>query len=201
MNDQVEVDASNHGDVGHVLTLAKGILAPLTAHPDPRVVEALDRLDLLYEVLPCDPALADTAAFCEAYGIPPEQSANAILVSSRRPVGERAVCLVLATTRLDVNGVVRRRLGVKKVSFASAAETVEVTGMEIGGVTPFGLPDGLRVWVDEAVTRSDWVIVGAGSRSAKIRVDPAIFARTPNTEIVTGLASAAQEEQISGESD
>ncbi|MGI8517009.1 MAG: YbaK/EbsC family protein [Acidimicrobiia bacterium] len=145
--------------------------------------------------------MADTAAFCAAYGIPPEQSANAILVSSRRPLGERAVCLVLATSRLDVNGLVRNRLGVKKVSFASAAETVEVTGMEIGGVTPFGLPEGLRVWIDEAVMNPDWVIVGAGSRSAKIRVDPAIFHRVRDAEIVAGLASPAQQQEVADDPD
>lgn len=171
----------------------------MTAHP--QVIAALDQLDHPYEVFPCDPELADTAAFCSAYGIPPEQSANAILVSSRRPLGERAVCLVLATSRLDVNGLVRNRLGVKKVSFASGAETVEVTGMEIGGVTPFGLPDGLRIWIDEAVMNPDWVIVGAGSRSAKIRVDPAIFHRVRDAEIVAGLASPAQQQEVADDPD
>lgn len=173
----------------------------MTARPDPKVIAALDELDSSYEVLPCDPALADTAAFCAAYGIPLDQSANAILVSSRRPLGERAVCLALATTRLDVNGLVRQRLGVKKVSFASADETVQVTGMEIGGVTPFGLPHGLRIWIDEAVMRPAWVIVGAGSRSAKVRVDPAIFHRVPNADIVTGLATSAQEQEVANQAD
>lgn len=171
----------------------------MTAHP--QVIAALDQLGHPYEVLPCDPALADTAAFCAAYGIPPEQSANAILVSSRRPLGEIAVCLVLATSRLDVNGLVRNRLGVKKVSFASAEETVEVTGMEVGGVTPFGLPDGLRIWVDEAVMSPEWVVVGAGSTSAKIRVDPAIFHRVRDADIVAGLASPAQQQEVPDEPD
>ena len=173
----------------------------MTARPDPNVISFLERLAFPYEVLPCDPALADTAAFCAAYDIPLEQSANAILVSSRRPLGERAVCLALANTRLDVNGLVRQRLGVKKVSFASAQETVEVTGMEIGGVTPFGLPDGLRIWVDEAITKPAWVVVGAGSRSAKIRVDPAVFALIPNADIVDGLAGSPQEQGVSDEAD
>ncbi len=104
------------------------------------VIAALDAAGVAYEVMPCDPDLADTAVFCEAYGIPPERSANAILVASRRPLGERAVCVVLATSRLDVNRTVRQRLGVKKASFASAEETAEATGMTIGGVTPLGLP-------------------------------------------------------------
>lgn len=182
------------------MNLAKGYprSSLLSAEPDPKVVAALEALGQPFEILPCDPALADTAAFCAAYGIPPEQSANAILVSSRRPAGERAVCLALATHRLDVNGLIRRRLGVKKVSFASAQETVEETEMEIGGVTPFGLPDGLRIWVDEAVMAPAWVIVGAGSRSAKIRVEPSIF-RLAGAEIVSGLASATQEQDVTDE--
>jgi len=169
--------------------------------PDPRVVAALSALDEPFAILPCDPALADTAEFCAAYGIPLSQSANAILVSSRRPPGKRAVCLVLATHRLDGDGLVRQRLEVKKVSFASAEETVAVTGMEIGGVTPFGLPEGLQVWIDPSVMNTPWVIVGAGSRSAKIRVDPAVFHRLPHAKIVSGLASPAQQQPISNDAD
>ena len=156
--------------------------------PDARVIAHLDAIGEPYEILPCDPTLADTAAFCAAYGIPPEQSANAILVASRRPVGEAVVCLVLATNRLDVNGEIRRRLGVKKASFAPAEETAAVTGMEIGGVTPFGLPDHLRVWIDQKVMDPPWVIVGAGTREAKIKVAPSIFDRLENASIIDGLA-------------
>jgi prolyl-tRNA editing enzyme YbaK/EbsC (Cys-tRNA(Pro) deacylase) len=184
------------------VTLAKGIVALLTVpRPDPKVIVALDRIGASYEIMACDPELADTAQFCAAYGIPPEQSANAILVSSRRPPGERAVCLVLATTRLDVNGTVRRRLQVKKVSFASEEETIEVTGMEIGGVTPFGLPEGLRVWIDAAVLEPDWVIVGAGSRSAKIKLDPRVFRALGDVEIVAGLAGPPQEQRVPDDTD
>lgn len=156
--------------------------------PDARVIAHLDAIGEPYEILPCDPALADTAAFCAAYGIPPEQSANAILVASRRPVGEAVVCVVLATNRLDVNGEIRRRLGVKKASFAPAEETAAATGMEIGGVTPFGLPDQLRVWIDQRVMDPPWVIVGAGTREAKIKVAPSIFDRLENASIIDGLA-------------
>jgi prolyl-tRNA editing enzyme YbaK/EbsC (Cys-tRNA(Pro) deacylase) len=161
--------------------------------PDPRVIAQLDAIGEPYEVLPCDPTLADTAAFCAAYGIPPEQSANAIVVASRRPVGETVVCLVLATNRLDVNGEIRRRLGVKKASFAPAEETAAVTGMEIGGVTPFGLPDHLRVWIDQRVMDPPWVIVGAGTREAKIKVAPSIFDRLENASIIEGLAFRTEE--------
>ena len=143
---------------------------------------------IIYEEMPCDPALADTAQFCEAYGVPLERSANTILVASRRPEGHMVACLVLATTRLDVNGVVRRRMGVKKASFANADQTREVTGMEIGGVTIFGLPDEVPVWVDSRALENDWIVIGAGTRSAKLRLDPAQLAGLEGFEVVPDLA-------------
>ena len=155
---------------------------------DPLVVEDLKSRGVPFEEMACDPALADTAQFCEAYGVPLEQSANAILVASRKPEGHSAVCLVLANTRLDVNGLVRRRLGVRKVSFAPADLTKELTGQEIGGVTVFGVPEDLPIWVDSRVLEHDWVIVGAGSRTAKIKLDPAVFATDPRFDVVDGLA-------------
>lgn len=159
---------------------------------DPAVVADMEAKGIDFEEMECDPALADTAQFCEAYGIPLEKSANAILVASRKPEGHNAVCLVLAHTRLDVNGVVRRRLGVRKVSFAPADLTKELTGQEIGGVTAFGLPGELPVWVDSRVTDQDWVIIGAGSRSAKIRLDPAQFAGLDGYEVVEELAKSVE---------
>ncbi len=160
--------------------------------PDTRVTAAMDSAGVAYETMDIDPDLADTAAFCEAYGIPLENSANAILVASRKPEGHNAVCLVLAHTRLDVNGVVRKKLGVRKVSFAPAELTVDLTGQEIGGVTVFGLPDELPVWVDAGVLDRDWVIVGAGSRSAKIKLDPSQFRELQGFEIVEGLAKVPE---------
>jgi prolyl-tRNA editing enzyme YbaK/EbsC (Cys-tRNA(Pro) deacylase) len=159
---------------------------------DPRVIADLEAASIEYEEMACDPELADTAAFCEAYGIPLERSANAIVVASRKPEGHNAVCVVLATDRLDVNGVVRRRLGVRKVSFASAQLTQELTGQEIGGVTIFGLPDDLPVWIDSRVLENDWVVVGAGSRSAKIRFDPNQVVGRDLWEVVEGLAKAPE---------
>ncbi len=154
---------------------------------DPRVIASMDSAGVSYEVMEIDPALADTAEFCEAYDIPLEHSANAILVASRKPKGHHAVCLVLATTRLDVNGAVRKKLGVRKVRFAPAELTLDLTGQEIGGVTVFGLPEDLPVWVDGRVADADWVIIGAGSRSAKIRLDPTQFADLTGFEIVDDL--------------
>ncbi|MEA1904192.1 MAG: YbaK/EbsC family protein [Actinomycetota bacterium] len=155
---------------------------------DPGVIADLQAKGIEYEEMECDPELADTAQFCEAYGIPLDQSANAILVASRKPEGHSAVCLVLATTRLDVNGAVRRRLGVRKVSFAPADLTKELTGQEIGGVTVFGLPSEVPVWIDSAVIGQPWVIVGAGSRTAKIKLDPSQFLSMDGYEVVEELA-------------
>ena len=154
---------------------------------DAAVLEAMNKLGVAFEEMDCDPELADTARFCEAYGVPLERSANTILVASRRPEGHFAACLVLATTRLDVNGLVRRRLGVKKVSFADAEQTRELTGMEIGGVTIFGLPDDLPVWIDAGVLSHDWVVIGAGSRTAKIRLDPRQLEGLDGFEIIPDL--------------
>lgn len=153
----------------------------------------MDRLGIEYSEMDCDPELADTAAFCEAYDIPVERSANAILVASRKPEGHYAMCLVLANTRLDVNGVVRRRLGVRKVSFAPPELTVELTGQVVGGVTIFGLPENLEVWVDARVLEPDWVIIGAGSRSAKIKLDPTQLEGLEGFEVVPDLAKLADE--------
>jgi prolyl-tRNA editing enzyme YbaK/EbsC (Cys-tRNA(Pro) deacylase) len=158
---------------------------------DPLVIADLDRLRLDYEVLDCDPELADTAQFCEAYGVPLEESANAILVASKKPEGHQVVCVALAHTRLDVNGAVRRRLGVRKLSFAPAELTRELTGQEIGGVTIFGLPDGLDVWLDARVLACERIVVGAGSRSAKIRLDPKQLVGVDGYEFVEDLALAA----------
>ena len=159
---------------------------------DPSVIADLESASVDYEEMACDPELADTAAFCEAYDIPLERSANAILVASRKPEGHHALCVVLATSRLDVNGLVRRRLGVRKVSFASAELTQELTGQEIGGVTIFGLPDGMPVWIDSGVLDNGWIVVGAGSRSAKIRLDPNQLVGMEGFEIVEDLAKQAE---------
>ncbi len=157
----------------------------------PRVAKALEDLGAEYEVLACEPHLADTAQFCEAYGFSLEDSANTIVVASRRPPGRAAACVVLASTRLDVNHAVRRRLQVRKLSFAPAELTAEITGMAIGGVTPFGLPDGLPLLIDARVLSREKVIVGAGTRTAKIRCAPSLLTALPGAEVVEGLAVGA----------
>ena len=152
------------------------------------IIDAAAATGQSIEIVPCDPELADTAAFCETYGYGLDQSANAIVVVGKGDPRLYVCCLVLATTRLDVNGAVRKRLGRKKASFASADETAEMTGMQIGGVTPYGLPPGLPIWVDAAVMGCEQVIVGGGSRDRKLLVPPASLAALPGAEIVEHLA-------------
>ncbi|MGB1506267.1 MAG: YbaK/EbsC family protein [Acidimicrobiales bacterium] len=155
------------------------------------VVASLDATGVDYELVPCDPELADTAAFCEAYGYSPHDSANAILVLGKSAERPMACCLVLASTRLDVNGVVRKRLGTRKASFADADETIARSGgMQIGGVTPFGLPSDLPVWIDHRVMARSRVIVGGGSRDRKVLCPPAAVAALPTAEVVDDLAKA-----------
>jgi prolyl-tRNA editing enzyme YbaK/EbsC (Cys-tRNA(Pro) deacylase) len=152
------------------------------------LLEELDRLGVPVEVVACDPALADTADFCAAYGYAPEDSANAIVVVGKSEPRSYAVCLLLAVHRLDVNGTVRRRLGSRKASFASAAETADLTGMTLGGVTPFGLPEDLPVWIDSKVLERPRVIVGGGSRDRKLLVTSEGLRRIPGSEVVEDLA-------------
>jgi prolyl-tRNA editing enzyme YbaK/EbsC (Cys-tRNA(Pro) deacylase) len=152
-----------------------------------RVCRVLDSLTLPYDVIPIDAAYADTVAFCERYGFPLDHSVNTIIVGSKKEPKQYCACLVLATTRLDVNRTVRRLMGVPRASFASAEDTIALTGMLIGGVTVFALPPELPIYVDERVMALDYVILGGGSRSLKIKVSPAVLDRLPRMRIVPGL--------------
>ena len=156
------------------------------------LAERLDALRVPYELFPCDPALADTAAFCEAYGFDPDQSANTILVVGKSDPPRYAACVVLATTRLDVNRAVRDRLGTRKASFAPPEVTREVTGHEIGGVTVFGLPDGMPIWVDSRVMQRERIVLGGGSRSWKVIGPPALLECLPGVAVVEDLARAPE---------
>lgn len=155
----------------------------------PSVAERLTAIGATFEVMACDPALADTAAFVAHYGVPIERSANTIVVASKGAEPTYVACVLLATTSLDVNGVVRREMGVRKASFAAADPVRELTGMEIGGVTPFGLPDGLPILVDSRVMEPDWIILGGGNRSSKLRIAPDGLARLDAVRVVPGLAN------------
>jgi prolyl-tRNA editing enzyme YbaK/EbsC (Cys-tRNA(Pro) deacylase) len=156
---------------------------------DSLVQAQLERLGVPYEIFPCDPALADTAQFCEAYGFKAEDSANTILVIGKSDPPLYAACVVLATTRLDVNRAVRQRLGTRKASFAPADETRALTGMEIGGVTVFGLPAEMPIWIDARVMDRQRIVLGGGSRSTKVIAAPEILLHLPQAEVVQGLAN------------
>ena len=138
-----------------------------------------------------DPELADTAAFCDRYAVEAAESANCVIVAGRRgDVTRYAACVVLATTRADVNGLVRRRLDARKASFAPMGDAVTLTGMEFGGITPIGLPAEWPVLVDAAVARAGVVVIGSGRRRSKIALDGADLLRLPGAELSDGLASA-----------
>lgn len=154
-----------------------------------RVVQALARLGLPYEMIPIDPDYADTARFCEKYGVPPAHSANTIVVGSKKEPKQYCACVVLATTRLDVNHTVRKLMGAHKVSFASAEETMALTGMMIGGVTVLALPETLPIYVDDRIPALPWIILGGGSRASKIKVAPEVLRRLPNAQVIAGLAT------------
>jgi prolyl-tRNA editing enzyme YbaK/EbsC (Cys-tRNA(Pro) deacylase) len=158
--------------------------------PDRAALEAALAGHGEYELFACDPALADTAAFCAHYGFALEDSANTIIVVGKGTPPVYAACVVLATHRLDVNRAIKARFG-RRASFAAADETRELTGHEIGGVTVFGLPAGLPVWVDAAVMARETIILGGGSRSWKVIAPSAILRTLPGVEVVEGLANLA----------
>lgn len=147
----------------------------------PHVPEAL-----VFEI---DPALADTAALCDHFELPVETAANCVVIVGRRGDEQQTVaCMALATTRVDVNHVVKKRLGVRKCSFASMEHAVEATGMEYGGITPVGLPAAWPIWVDAAVAATDWVCIGGGVRHSKLIVPGAGLLNLPGAELIEGLA-------------
>lgn len=174
---------------------------PATSRPDllaPAVLAALTTwsgppdLDGPVAVTEIDPALADTAQFCARYGVAPEESANCVVVAARRGGTELlAACVVLATTRADLNNLVRRHLGARKVSFLPMDRAVVETGMEYGGITPFGLPAEWPLLVDAAVVATPKVVVGSGVRRSKLVVAGSALAQLAKAEVLTGLGVPA----------
>ena len=156
------------------------------------VLGTLERLGVAFEPFTIDPAFADTAAFCEKYGYPVEQYCNTIIVASKKEPKKFVACVVLAHTRLDVNKRVTKLMGVPKASFASADEMMALTGMQVGGVTPFSLPAGLPLYIDGRIMAADWVILGSGGRSLKVKISPEVFKKI-GAEVVPDLALSAYE--------
>jgi len=150
---------------------------------DDKVKAALDANGMTYEVLACEPELADTAEFCAHYGIPPENACNTIVVVVKTEPRRYVACLVNATSKLDVNKKVSAIVGTKKVSFAASEETAELTGQLIGGVTLLGLPADWPVYIDERILSLDYAILGGGNRSSKIKLAPAELRKIPNAQV------------------
>jgi prolyl-tRNA editing enzyme YbaK/EbsC (Cys-tRNA(Pro) deacylase) len=162
----------------------------LLGDPVAHALKLLDPADAaLVGVAEIDPTLADTAGFCAAYGSPMDGSANCVIVAGRRgEITRYAACLVLASTRADVNGLVRKRLDARKASFAAMDDAVAMTGMEYGGITPIGLPDDWPVLVDAAVAAAPAVVIGSGVRHSKLALPGSLAGRLPNAELIEGLA-------------
>lgn len=154
-----------------------------------RVILHLERLGVEHELVCCDPSLAETAAFCAAYDCRLEDAVNAILVRSKDRPPRYALCLVLATDRLDLSGRLRGLLGERRVSLARPEEAEELTGMEIGGIAPFGIPEDLPVLVDPAVLDRPWLVFGGGGKDLKVLGPPALVEAVPQVESVEGLAA------------
>jgi len=169
---------------------------PATEHPELLAAPVAKALEVLGDdadevlVAAIDPDLADTAAFCDTYQVGLDISANCVVVAGKRS-GERrmAACVVLATTRADVNGLVRRHLDARKVSFAPMADAVAETEMEYGGITPVGLPSGWSLLVDAAVAATDRVVIGSGVRGSKLLLPGALVGRLPGAEVLDGLGA------------
>ena len=157
-------------------------------HIEKAVIVQMESLGVQHEMFEIDPDFADTAAFCEKYGFPMEKSGNTIVVASKRGQKKHCACIVAATDRLDVNKRVKGLMEVSRASFAGADETMELTGMMIGGVTPFGLPSELPIYADAKLNVLDYVIIGGGSRSSKIKLAPSELGKLPNLEFIEGLS-------------
>ena len=166
------------------MTVADGASADIES----QVVSTLDRLGISHELIRIDPDFADTAEFCEKYGYTLEGSGNTIIVASKRGAKKYCACIVQGSARLDVNKTVKRLMGVSRASFASAEETMELTGMMIGGVTAFALPEDLPVFVDEKLLSQESIILGSGSRSSKIKVAPQDISKIPGAQFIDGLS-------------
>jgi prolyl-tRNA editing enzyme YbaK/EbsC (Cys-tRNA(Pro) deacylase) len=162
------------------------LLAPSVAHAM-RAWNAAVPADAVW-VAEIDPQLADTAAFCERYGVRMDRSANCVVLAARREGRSwYAACVVLATTRADVNGLAKKHLGAKKISFAAMDAATAATAMEPGGITPLGLPSDWPILIDAAVAAADRVVIGSGVRRSKISLPGAALAGLPNAVVLTGL--------------
>lgn len=177
-----------------MFTLGALAAEPVFVHPDllaAPVLAALRAWGVLDDVgtVEIDPAISDTAATKEAFGLQSQWLANCVVVGGKREGVERiAACVVLASTRADVNNTVKRLLNVRKASFLPMEQAVELTGMEYGGITPIGLPEAWPVFVDARVIAQPLVVIGSGVRRSKLLLPGELLKRIPGVQVVEGLA-------------
>jgi prolyl-tRNA editing enzyme YbaK/EbsC (Cys-tRNA(Pro) deacylase) len=157
----------------------------------PAVAAHLMRYGVVFDVMPCDPELADTAAFCEHYKFAANQTCNAIIAASKTDPIKYACCVVLSDSKLDVNKKVCQLLDVKRCSFATGEQTLQLTGMQIGGVTPFGLPE-MPIYFDSRIMENEKIVLGGGNRTSKVLMNPAELHKLPNVQVVEGLGVLKQ---------
>jgi prolyl-tRNA editing enzyme YbaK/EbsC (Cys-tRNA(Pro) deacylase) len=182
LDDGMSAVLSFHPALSQPHLLAAPVMAALRGWPGAEEVQVAE----------IDPALADTAAFCERYGVSPAESANCVVIAARRGGNTTyAACVVAATTRADVNGLVRRHVDARKASFAPAEAVTAATGMEYGGITPVGLPADWPVLVDEVVAKTGSVIIGSGIRGSKLRLPGRLVAAIPAAQVLPGLGLPA----------
>ena len=176
-----------------MFTLGRLTSSPVSERPDLVAAPTLDALTNLgwsdlVGVVEIDAEQSDTARSQDAYGLPPDALANCVVVGGKREGQERlAACVVLFTTRADVNNAVRRRLDVRKASFLPMDRAVELTGMEYGGINPIGLPDGWPTLVDAGVVNQEVVLIGSGVRRSKLLLPGKLLAELPGAEVLDGL--------------
>ena len=178
-----------------MITLGTLTGEPASVHPEllaASTLAILTDLGLLDDVtsVEIDPAISDTAATRDAYDLQPNWLANCVVVGGRREGVEKiAACVVLASTRADVNNTVKRLMDVRKASFLPMEQAVELTGMEYGGMTPIGLPTEWPIYVDQRVIDESAVIIGSGVRRSKILLPGRLLARIPSVQVIDGLAA------------
>lgn len=161
-------------------------MAPDSA--EQRVWAQIAALSVECQRMECDPEYADTASFCAHYGVDLADSGNVIIVASKKKPRSYVACMLLADSRLDVNRAVCQLMGVKRASFASADETRAITGQLIGGVSAFGLPEDMTLYIDSRVMTRHRIVVGGGSRSCKILLAPAELEKIPGARVVDHIA-------------
>jgi prolyl-tRNA editing enzyme YbaK/EbsC (Cys-tRNA(Pro) deacylase) len=152
------------------------------------VISFLDNLNFPYELIDCKPEFADTQKFCATYGFNIENCGNTIIVASKKMPKKYSACIVKGSDKLNVNQKVRKLMEVSKASFASGEEALELTGMMIGGITPFALPNNIPIYIDEKISNLEYVIFGSGDRSSKIKISPEIFSKISNAEFIDDLS-------------